>query len=239
MERFIAQLRVLIHDEKAMLELVRKTDRGTLLRVHDVIGIGDEPGSHGRKKKTDVHDLAELLPISVHWHILFKLWPKLYREKWAPQQPMNVTTAAEAVRIMELRAEENVSLRHPHDEVEITDRTRLFHRQKHQYVKDDSAYKKPGKRFLKENLSKRMLQSAAYHGDEEDQSGISPFHRKAFAPPAERHSNRQQRCKALQVSTLNPEDRAKTVLTVLAKLKAIRAAKAKEQAIRPLNAPER
>lgn len=162
MADILRKLRDLALDVRESVAFVRSLPPSELLWIYERIGIDKPPGEKGRvfaaKTKKKRRLLASKVPIEVHAAIMRKLWPKIYGDRWPPRRAMNVTTAAEAVSVMEGRAAAGKGLWHPKDVVEITDRKRLFHRQGHQFAPGDSTRRKNGRCKYKPSLSKRMTQ---------------------------------------------------------------------------------
>jgi len=160
MTDLLREIRDKAKDIRDCIAYVRSLSDADLKWIYERIGIDKPPKTNGKlipfgsKKKRRLR--AARVPIEIHAAIMSKLWPKIYGERWPAKKPFKARTAAEAVAVYEKRAASGLSLwLNGRDDVEITDRKRLFHRQGHQFAKADSNRKKNGK--WKVPLSKTAL----------------------------------------------------------------------------------
>jgi len=167
----LREIRDKAKDLRDCIAYVRSLSDANLKWIYERIGIDKPPKTNGSlipfgsKKKRRLR--AARVPIEVHDTIMAKLWPTIYGERWPAKKPFKARTAAEAVAVYEKRAAAGRSLWMPdRDDVEITDRKRLFHRQGHQFAKADSNRKKNGK--WKVPLSKLAQCPARYVGEDDD-----------------------------------------------------------------------
>lgn len=227
-----------------LVEEVRRLNRVDLLTLYAECGIGPPINNPKCQLEKTPGEWADVVPVEIHAAILVRLWPKEYRVRRRPKKRMIVLTAKDAVDVMEARAEAGYSIWHPADQVEITDRKRIFHRQMRSRDPGELTRrkKKSGGNKIRPTLSKMEERQVKYWGDdyESDEECVRRFIGGHAVPKlgsgmgglmrGEEEERFRERGEAIYIpQALHPKNRAQkakrkiTGKHLAAKLKAMRA----------------